>query len=305
MQPDIERIKNELNELYQAALGKPAGFEFLARTSEYIEFIETTPILFEIMQNEKKKNDEFLAPFMDKKGNVPKATRDKIWSVVMQQSIWQQYFVFHLEIYRALSQKVNKDPKKVLERIKKRFSSFLTFKRAFWPFTKDSRVALGTTFVYKLIMKDFHKRLLRLLEEWAIRQASGGLETEMNISGLTLSSSFEELNSILHIGHWKIKIARQKKLSKAHDILKYIFIDNADNLTGDFYYSEIAQDVFGDSEYAKRENAWTPYTTAFNDIQNKVIKETKGKIINYLDISGGITGRVKINPKYLMKPKEK
>lgn len=110
---------------------------------------------------------------------------------------------------------------------------------------------------------------------------------------------FDDKKSILYIKGLKIAIAKQNKETNAHKILKYIFVDNKDNLDDDFFYSEIAADEFGDMEYKADKNSWRKYFYACEEIQNKIIKTTKGGVDNFLIFNTGQKGKLKLNSEHL------
>ena len=109
---------------------------------------------------------------------------------------------------------------------------------------------------------------------------------------------FDAKKSILYIKGKKIEINKQEKITNAHKILKYIFIDNKDNLTDDFFYSEIAEDEFGELDYKSRKNNWRKYTRTCEVINEKINKEHKD-IKQFLKFNSGIKGKLKVNKKYL------
>ena len=113
---------------------------------------------------------------------------------------------------------------------------------------------------------------------------------------------FDEAKSILHFQGQKIRIKMQNLETNAHKILKYIFITKKHNLYDLYSYAEIAEDEFGELEYSKK---WQKYYTACKDIQEKIRKGTSNKIEDFLIITSGFKGQVKINPKYLPKQAEK
>jgi len=110
---------------------------------------------------------------------------------------------------------------------------------------------------------------------------------------------FDEKKSVLYIKGQKIYINKQDRMTNAHKVLKYIFITNKSNLTDDFFFSEIAEDEFGELEYKARKNNWKKYNRACEYINNKVMEQTNNEISNFLTYSTGSKGKVKINKKYL------
>lgn len=110
---------------------------------------------------------------------------------------------------------------------------------------------------------------------------------------------FDEITSILSIDGYKVKIDIRGTKTVAHEILAYIFIDNHDNLSDDFYYAEIAFSRFEDEEYSSNSIAWRKYHAACMDIQDKIRKQTANKINDFLNYNARQEGCVKINKKYL------
>jgi len=110
---------------------------------------------------------------------------------------------------------------------------------------------------------------------------------------------FDEKKSVLYIKGQKVHINKQEKTTNAHKILKYIFIDNKNNLDDDFFYSEIAEDEFGELEYKTRQNNWKKYNRACEYINDKVSEQTNKRINDFLTYTTGSKGKVKLNKKYL------
>jgi len=112
--------------------------------------------------------------------------------------------------------------------------------------------------------------------------------------------AFDNINSILFINGYEIKIDMRDKRTVAHDILEYIFVAKGEDLGDDSPYSEIAFDRFGDEKYSKDKMAWRKYYSACMDIQDKIRKQTANEIDDFLIYNSSQKGKVKINPKYLI-----
>lgn len=110
---------------------------------------------------------------------------------------------------------------------------------------------------------------------------------------------FDEKKSILYIKGERVIINNQDKITNAHKILRYIFITNKDNIKDDFFYSEMAFDEFEDIEYKQDKDGWRKYFIACRDINLKIQKQTKNKIVDFLNFNYGKKARVKINEAYL------
>lgn len=108
--------------------------------------------------------------------------------------------------------------------------------------------------------------------------------------------SFDKEKSILYINGEKILISRKNDKTNAHYILEYIF-KNSECRSAKNYYSEMF-DILGDNQ----ENyLWKKYYRACEDIREKIRKETKNHIDDFLIYTTGKTGFVQINPDYLKK----
>ena len=110
---------------------------------------------------------------------------------------------------------------------------------------------------------------------------------------------FDEIKSLLFIQGEKIPIQIYSKPTDAHKVLKYILIDNANNLDDDFYYSEISENEFGDLDYKKSQRNWERLYYACRNIQSKIKKCTKNSVDNFLIFNSGTQGKVSINSQYL------
>lgn len=110
---------------------------------------------------------------------------------------------------------------------------------------------------------------------------------------------FNHKKSILYIKGQKVLINRQDKITNAHKILKYIFVDNKENLKDDFFYSEIAEDEFGELEYKDRKNSWRTYFRACQDVNEKILNQTNELVKDFLEFNTGRKGKVSVNKKYL------
>jgi len=151
----------------------------------------------------------------------------------------------------------------------------------------------------KLFSKPYSKAMFKLSFEVINSEVFERMDQECFFSKKADKVWFDEKRSILYIQDKKILINKQKKINDSHKILKYIFITNKNNLTDDFFFSEIASDEFGDFEYASRSRGWEKYRTACRRLQDNIRKQTNGIIGDFLIFNTGKTGKVKINKKYL------
>lgn len=105
---------------------------------------------------------------------------------------------------------------------------------------------------------------------------------------------FDAERSLLYVMGKRVRINMRSRETNAHKILKYLFSQK--NISDEAYYSEIIEEAFGESHKTTK---WTRCFTACRDIQNKVRGQTVDKIDDFLIFDTGVTGKVKINPKYI------
>lgn len=155
--------------------------------------------------------------------------------------------------------------------------------------------------LYNLFSKPYSKKMLDLSFEVVNSEVFDQLNQKSFFDNEDDSKKtyFDEQKSILYVKGEKVKINKQNKITNAHKILRHIFITNKDNLDDDFYYAEIAEDEFGELDYAKNKNAGRMYYTACCKLQEKIQDQTKNKIDNFMKFSTGKTGKIKINKRYL------
>ena len=72
-----------------------------------------------------------------------------------------------------------------------------------------------------------------------------------------------------------------------------------ENLKDNFFYSEMAEDIFEDLEYKEDKNSWKKYTRTCEVINEKVFNGTKRAVDNFLIFNSGKRGCLKINPEYI------
>jgi len=88
---------------------------------------------------------------------------------------------------------------------------------------------------------------------------------------------------------------------KMYAIMQYIFNENKDDLTQDFFYSEICDYIAGEekSYNSKIKDAHAPYSKACDRINNKIKDKTEGLVDDFLKPSYSNRGSVTVNQKYL------
>lgn len=190
------------------------------------------------------------------------------------------------------------------------------FSREFWTYYTNLEVIYGkmkkvqkclltdkTEFdqLCKLFSKPYSKKMLELSFEVVNSEVFNRLDQKCFVDEEDERENetyFDEPKSILFVKGEKIAINKQGKETNAHKILKHIFITNKNNLTDDFFFSEVAEDEFNDLDYNEDKN-WRKYHMACQVVNKKVTKNTKDRIDDFLIFNTGNKGKVKVNQKYL------
>lgn len=151
----------------------------------------------------------------------------------------------------------------------------------------------------KLFSKPYSAEMLKLSFKVVNSNVFDKLDQESFINGQKENDKlkFDEKKSVLYIGDKKVKINKQGNKTNGHKILKYIFVDNKDNLKDDFFYSEMAEDEFEDHDYKSKKKGWQKYHNACMEVNDKV--EGQAGIKKFLICTTGRKGKAKINSDFL------
>jgi len=207
--------------------------------------------------------------------------------------------------YCLKTKKLNEIDLKISANLWLCYSSLATIHKALKKYKKveDKKEKLKLEKYLDDVMSNYQNKQIFELSLWAIsNHIFDLLDKEIFLSCEKIDKNilrFDEVKSLLFILDYKIKISERDKITNAHKVLKYIFIDNANNLNDDFHYSEIAENEFENLEHKKEQRSWQRYYDTCLDIQNKISKHTKNNVDNFLIFNTGSSGRVKINSKYL------
>jgi len=165
--------------------------------------------------------------------------------------------------------------------------------------TEDKRYANKAI---KMISASYYPEIYRI----CLKMVAGCLLEKMETDYLLTNKKdkeektcFNSQRSILYVKGFKIMMTKQDKETNVHKILKYIFKDNKDNLKDNFFFSEIAEDVFEELEYKEDNNAWQKYYDTCKKINQKIRSGTKSVVENFLIFNSGKRGHLKINPEYI------
>ncbi len=267
-------LKKQLLDLSKLFKVESSFFEKLVIIYKYIYLVDKDPIIKDILQKIFDKTILNLGEHENSQLNKDNFLNIKP-NLFHDQEFWQYYFNLKT-IYQEMKKYQPKSKDQAdLKDLYKLLSS---------PYSKDN-LELSFEVINYYILEEIDKKSFK--EELKKKQDKREL-------------SFNEDKSILKIKDYYIKISKQKKKTNEHKLLSHILINNKDNISDDFYYSEIAQDEFGDLEsYKDNASSWKRYYKACESINSKIEVQTDYKISKFLIYNSGKKGKVNINKKYL------
>ncbi len=151
----------------------------------------------------------------------------------------------------------------------------------------------------QLFSKPYSRDMLSLSFKVVNSEIFNQLDKESFFEAEKEETWFDDKLSVLYVRSKKVLINKQDKITNAHKLLHHIFITNKNNIEDEFFYSEIADDEFGDMDYTKDQEAWKRYHRASEYVNEKICEQTDNEIRDFLVYNTGKQGRVKINKAYL------
>ena len=264
----VHNIKEKMNEFARLFSIERNIFQRFVIVYKYIRFCNSDPLVKDILQNIFDDTAKIIG---EPEENLDE---DKFLNVKGQALFSREFWIYfnNLEI--------------IYGKMKKIKNCHITDKKEF-----DS--------LCNLFSKPYSKQMLELSFRVVNSEVFDRLDQEcfFCLDDKDDKMYFDSDKSVLHIKGYKITISKQDKITNAHKILKYIFVNNKDNLSDDFFYSEIAEDEFGELDYKDRKNNWKKYHNTCSEL-NKKIEESTG-IKNFLIYNTGRKGKAKLNRKYL------
>ncbi len=266
----IQKTKENMLEFTQSFSVERNTFQRFVIVYKYVSFLNKEPIVKDILQKIFNDTAKIIGEpdvntdeneFLKVKGDV-----------ILSREFWTYYS--NLEIIHGKMKQIQQcqlADKPEFEQLSKLFSK---------PYSEKM-----LTLSFEVVNSEIFNRL---------DQACFYLEDEKENE-----TYFDEEKSLLFIKGQKIIISKHDKITNAHKILKHIFITNKDNLTDDFFFAEIAMDEFGEMNYKDNDQGWEKYRVICRFIKEKIIKQTNGKIKDFIIYNTGKQGRVKLNKKYL------
>lgn len=261
-----DKIKETINQLTESFHLEKNVFQKFVIIHKYINFLNETPLTKEVIQN---IFNDTAATIDESYYELPnKKERNKVHG--------KNFWMYYTE----------------LERIHDTMNDFKKCKTL-------KRVEFDKLYL------DFSEPYSEEILEFSLKVVNGYIFNNLD-QGIFFNSSkkegetwFDDKRSILYVRNFKILIAKQDKETNAHKILRYIFKDNKTNLDDNFFFSEIAEDVFEDLEYKEDKNSWRRYHRTCEVINEKIFKETKNIVDKFLLFNTGRKGYLKINPDFM------
>lgn len=273
-----------LKTIYKSTSGDLTDLQFHQKIHDYIAYIVSTPELSSALldesrkltnENKKIKKDPILSP----------QSKDDLITRNKQKSAYKDYMSLYLTIYIPLedfNNGVYVEPSTLF---------YLKGKEHM----KEIEIAqMGPSFAnrrseYQKYFSKIHEKLISLFLE--------PREEKHVLPDVRKGLSFDDEKSILYINGVEVKISRQKKRTLEHQILNKFF-EEENNLYVEFNYADLAEND-GIVNIDDDKNNWKRYYNACEKINNKVLKASGGKIVNFLFVTTGNDGIVRINNEFI------
>lgn len=272
----LQQLETELDQLYSAAMNAPIDFNFVLNIVKYVNFVESSPILAQLIE---KENEDL----RDLRRRLPKAMNDREYELLglmldmkLYMNVSEDFttLVFSKEALNDYALKTSED---------EMFPYQIRMVQSIADLEKGKPKKDNYYFTSNL-----NHKLNKVQRYLAIEL--GKLEDQTTKSTTERGVKFDEDTGNLFINGVMVAIKGQKRVTNEYRIMKYIF--SSGNLRDEFFYTEIATGIL-DEDFKL-----SSYTTACEKIQNKILKETgigDFLIFNYSKKQG----KMQINPKYL------
>ena len=274
----------ELKTIYKSTSGDLTDLQFHQKIHDYIAYIVATPELSSVLLDESRKlaNEN---KKIKKDPVLSQQSKDELMARNKQKNVYKDYMSLYLTMYIPLedfNNGVYVEPSTLF---------YLKGKEHM----KEIEIAqMGPSFANRRLnslehFKKIHEKLIALfLEPHNDKPA---------LPNTTKSPSFDDEKSILNVNGVEVKISRQKKRTLEHQILNNFF-EEEDNLYAEFNYADLAEND-GIVNIDDDKNNWKRYYNACEKINNKVLKASGGKIVNFLFVTTGNDGIVRINNEFI------
>lgn len=276
---NILELKESLKHLYWDCEKTPVSFDFVNFITKYVNLIQTSPVLLEMIKKEQQDLGDTVA-------KLPKATNNIEYDIMMKILREKRYTNIYEE-YVELTW-----IKDALYNYKTKKSEYEMIKHEIMMVNDLDLLKNGNIkktwknyYYYSELLKKLNKVHNHLIIEL-------DKQIELNKDIKPKEIIFNKETGVLFINEIAIKIKAQKRITNEYRIINYIF--SQPNLNDDFFYTEIAEGIL-DQNYKL-----STYTTACEKIQNKIFKKTGNNDFLLFNYSKN-QGMVRINPKYLKK----
>lgn len=274
-----------LTSLYDTAIASPSDLPFYQAVHRYFDYIIKTPELAVIIDDEVKRLNSEQEKI---EGNRLLSEESKENSIrrLKQGSAYPRYRYLYEKIYVHIE-----DAKNGVALNLDGLKAWYLFKDIEAMPAKDRKWLLieceGKREMYEKEFKQLHPALSALIGKRKPVQQ----DTPKKLR-------FDDDTSILYVAGFEVKIARQKTRTVEHTILDYL-LNHDRKIAYAFRYYDLADDEGIIDDYDDNPASWKRYYNACESINVKVMRQTDGKVKNFLIATAQNAGRVSINKAFL------
>ena len=269
MSAQISKIKEKMLEFTQLFCLETNVFQRFVIVYKYIRLLRKDPLVKDVLQQIFDETVEIMGQHGEEELDEESFIRVK-GDAILSRQFWMYYHNLEM-IYRKM---------------KKMKSCGIDDKEEF-----DD--------LCKLFSKPYSRDMLELSFKVVNSEVFEELDKKSFFDKNSDETTFDKKRSVLYIKGKKILINKQDRITNAHKLLHHIFVRNKKNTNDDFFYSEIADEEFGDFDYSETPSRWKRYHRASEYVNKKVNEQTDGDITDFLVYNTGKRGKVHINKKYL------
>lgn len=282
MENNLTQSKQHLDELKTNFDKETKPFQTFVIVHDYIDEINNSKYLKGFVKEINNDMKKYLDTLKDLPKTENKLNEDNKLKIFFNQfsspSVWPAYATLY-STYEIIE--ILKKSKKEIQKWIKEMSEKISLNEDPNYFDNQYKRFIG------IFLDIFHNKIINELDMLILINNSN--------KNKKAKPHFNETSSMLIINGIKIKIKRQNKNTIEHDLLRYIF-KNERELKNEFFYSEMADEVFDDEGYHDNKNSWRKYRDACENINRKVNDKIGKK--DFLIFGNSKQGTMTINPEY-------
>ncbi len=294
------KTEEKLKKIYNRGINLPVSFDFILKIGAYVKFVEKTPLLKKMIENEHQD-------LRSARHKIPKARNEKEYEI-MQKILGEKLYTNCSEDYMELvfATEAEDSLKKgtlgeEIEYIKKNKHQSIwdRIQLGIWELYKNETSKNNYYHTYEKDIKakwqKVHRYLLRQLANPDVQEVVQKSQEEKLLK-------LEYINGILILKGKRIVIKPRKANTNENRLLEYIFSDRK-SLGKTIPYADIAENAFGDYDYDKSKSKWRKYYDICIRINAKIPKliteKLPGANKDFLIATSERAGTVRINELFL------